>query len=537
MVGLRNKQHIRWILLLLTVVLILITPLTISADGDPQRSKTIEVDYTAYEWWLVYWEDSSLACELAVDHELEPTWIEVFNQCGEDIYEEWLESEPCYEAGTGEESSCAGMYLLPIGSKPATKQVEIELPIPRIWAGIQNCEVISGSGLCSNIPKLLITAEEPLPNESITRIQGTINKIPFICENDICILDLRSTGEEGITIEFWADSSFGDSTRRYTGRIRVAQIFSEEFQVDGWKVDIVSDQNDFNNLYGCDRIWAAFPPLGTPPEWLANPLDPRLLETDIPYTYLAGQLIQAGYVDNSSCADFGLLENGYASPCGLELARPAVKEWQNTFDEFIIDASQEYGIPSQLLKRIFARESQFWPATTKHLYQEYGLGHINELGADTALFWNRDFYDQFCPLILDDEICLTGYSQLDDWHQVLLRGAFLAKMEINLPFTNQNIDPGQAQESVELFSETLLANCSQVAQIINYELDQIPGEIISYEDLWKFTLVNYHAGAGCLSEAVQEVSADELPLNWETLAAKLDQVCPDVLEYVEDITY
>jgi hypothetical protein len=536
MTGFVPKENTKWLILLTILVLTFSAPEIISADGDPQRSEIIEVDYTAYEWWLVYWDDDSLACEILVEHDLEPTWIEIFNQCGEDIYDEWIDSEPCYEAGTNNESTCSGMYLLPIGTKQETKQVEIELPVPRIWAEVQGCDVISGDGICSEIPNLIITAEEPLPNESIIRIQGTINEIPFNCESSTCDLVLRDTGEEGIALEFWADSSFGDSTRHYTGRIRVAQIVSEASQDEGWKVDIISDQNEFNNLSGCGRIWMSFPPLGTPPEWLSNPLDTHLLETDFPYTYLAGQLIQAGYVDNSSCTDLGLMENGYASQCGMEVSRPVVNEWQNSFDEYIIEASIEFGIPSQLSKRIFARESQFWPATVKQLYHEYGLGHINELGADTVLFWNRDFYDQFCPLILDNEICITGYSQLDDWHQVLLRGAFLAHVEIDLPVSNQKIDPIQAQESVRLFSEALLANCSQVAQIINYELDQVPGDIISYEDLWKFTLVNYHAGAGCLSDAVQEVTADELPLSWETLSSKLEQVCPESVNYVEDIT-
>jgi hypothetical protein len=82
-----------------------------------------------------------------------------------------------------------------------------------------------------------------------------------------------------------------------------------------------------------------------------------------------------------------------------------------------------------------------------------------------------------------------------------------------------------------------LGNCSQVRQIINYELDQIPGEVLSYEDLWRMTLVNYHAGSGCLAKAVQEVTDDDQNLDWDSVASALEIVCPGAVQYVKDIAY
>ena len=64
-------------------------------------------------------------------------------------------------------------------------------------------------------------AEEPLPNEQIIRVQGTIGSDHFSCTGDECNVPLPATGMSGVQVTFWADSSFGDSTETYTALIRV----------------------------------------------------------------------------------------------------------------------------------------------------------------------------------------------------------------------------------------------------------------------------------------------------------------------------
>ena len=520
----------------LTLLLGLSNPARVLADGDPHRQESIIISYTEYAWWLVHWQNNNLACEIMVDHEGEPTGAEIYQQCGNKIYDLWRISDPCPMADSGDQEQCGGMYLLLSESEQKEKEIQIELPSAKAWVDLNSCIQIRSTDICVSIPSLMITAEEPLPNERITRIQGRMNDLPFSCIGNSCDLKLRVTGDSGIVIEFWADSSYGDSSIHYRGRIRVSESVDDLTVTSGWKVDIVSEMNDFNTVQGCAQIWQSFPPLGTPPDWLASPPHPYLLETDIPYTYLAGQLIFRGYVDVSECDNFGLMANGYATQCGVEKARDIVRLWQNTFDTYLVQASLETGLPSQLLKRIIAKESQFWPETNKITYYEYGPGHINELGADTALLWNHDFYDQFCPLVLEESTCQAGYAQLNDWNQVLLRGALLAEMEIDLPPRGDVIDFDQAYTSVRLFTETLLGNCSQVGQIISYEMDQIPGEVLSYEDLWRLTLVNYHAGSGCLANAVIKVTDIDQELTWQTISEALEENCPFVLDYVSDIT-
>ena len=520
----------------LTLLLVLIHPARVLADGDSHRYEFINISYTEYDWWLVHWQNNNLACEIKVDHDGEPTGVEVYRQCGDKIYDLWRISGPCSAADSEGQVQCGGMYLFLAGSKQKEKEIQVELPTAKVWIELNDCIPIRNTNICVDIPSLLITAEEPLPNERITRIQGTMNGLPFNCNDSSCNLSLRVTGENGIPIEFWADSSYGDSTIHYRGRIRVSENIDELTVTSGWQVDIVSEMNDFNTMQGCAQIWQAFPPLGAPPDWLGSPPHPYLLETDEPYTYLAGQLIFRGYVDVSDCEFFGLMANGYASQCGLEKARSAVRLWQNTFDPYIVQASRETGLPSQLLKRIFAKESQFWPETRKMMYYEYGLGHINELGADTVLMWNHDFYDRFCPLILEERVCSSGYVQLDEWNQIMLKGALLSEMELDLPDWGEVVDPQQARTSISLFSETILGNCAQVGHMISYEMDRIPGELLSYEDLWLMTLVNYHGGSGCLANAIIEVTNLDQDLSWLTVSEALEEDCPYVLDYVSDIT-
>jgi hypothetical protein len=229
-----------------------------------------------------------------------------------------------------------------------------------------------------------------------------------------------------------------------------------------------------------------------------------------------------------------VLPSGYADACGMERARLVVQEWQNQFDERIIEVANQTGVPGQLLKNLFAQESQFWPGVfqgTGHL----GLGHMTELGAEVLLLWNRSFFDQFCPLVLDASACTRGYLYLDTNQQAILRGALAMRAEAECPECPAGIDLSHANETVDLFAQTLLANCEQVAQIAFNATGQRAGQVSNYEDLWRFTLANYHAGPGCLSYAIHSSWAQRRTLTWTSVSEYFTPVCQGVVGYVDSV--
>jgi hypothetical protein len=100
------------------------------------------------------------------------------------------------------------------------------------------------------------------------------------------------------------------------------------------------------------------------------------------------------------------------------------------------------------------------------------------------------------------------------------------------------LDLSRADFSVAVFAHTLLANCEQAGKIVLDATGKQPGEIVSYETMWRFTLVNYNAGPGCLSEAVNESHqlGGTAPLSWQGVSAALDEACSGAVNYVNVIS-
>ncbi|MBE3068383.1 MAG: hypothetical protein IMZ73_13310 [Chloroflexi bacterium] len=358
----------------------------------PDRFAIITQDYTSYEWWLTGWVDNKVACSIKVDHEGKPTSGEIYTVCGAALYDKWLATRPC---DTAEENpaACQGYYLVFFKSEPAQRDVAVVQPPPVVWVALDGCVPFNSTFRCEALPTLVLSSEEPMEGAHITGLAGRMDGRAFTCD-PVCQVDLAPTDSDGLYLEFWANSSYGDSSVLFEARVRV--VTSDDPADHSWYVDVLSTQWRGAPLAGCSQTWGAFPPVGGVPAWLSTPLRAEDLATNIPYEYLAANLIKQGVADTSSCTDGGLLDNGLVSPCGLETARNAVDDWQNRFDGLIFSAAQGTGIPAQVLKNIFSRESQFWPGLTIG-HPEAGLGQMTNGGADTTLLWNRPFYEQFCP--------------------------------------------------------------------------------------------------------------------------------------------
>lgn len=544
----RGKQGFFIQLFLFLSGLLLLLPVASMARAqeetpdEPERRVNLTVDFTVYKWWLIRYADNQVMCTVLTEREGLPNFADIDYHCGPSISREWEKSAPCPYSGE-ELNKCSGYYLHALGSSPAKREVEVVLPLPEVYLSLEGCEPKAPQNTCSTSPNLVFAGEEPLPNEQVIRIQGRIGEEPFSCPGSQCSIPLRPTGEEGVAIEFWADSSYGDSSDHFTGKVRMVPWGDFMAPEDGsneeplWYVDVLSSQWRGPKPASCSNVWQVFPDLMGPAPWLTSPDDPAALATDLSYYYLAGMLIRQGVVDAPQCANYGLREDNHtiANECGVDAAREAVVAWQNVFDAEILAVSDQTGVPAQLLKNVFSRESQFWPGIYTR-FEEAGFGQLTEKGADAVLLWNPSFFDQFCPLVLSSEICRLGFGNLAQDYQNMLRGALVSTVNATCLDCPMGIDLSQANFSISVFAETLLANCVQVEQII-YNTTTLPaGEFSTYEDLWRFTLVNYNAGPGCLSDAIEKSLLFGQDLNWKNVSANMEISCQAAIDYVNTIS-
>lgn len=510
-----------------------------TSPPGPDRYTITTVQYTAYEWLLVAFKNNQVVCKIVVDHEGKPTISEVYVDCGDKLTNAWIAQPPCLNASKA--NQCPGYYIYFLNSHPAEKDLPMELPAASAWLSLQDCVPVSSlsTNICEFLPKLVITGQEPLVEYGITNIEAKLDGRSIDCgTGPICTVELEPTDTDGVALEFWANSSYGDSSLKYTGKVRVSEANFGNPDHPSWFVDVLSSQWTGQPLASCAESWGVLPPVGGPPAWLATPNDPANLTTNIPYNYLAANLIRQNAVDVSACPDGGLNADGLtASTCGLTAAREAVNAWQNRFDSLILEIAHHTGVPGQLLKNLFARESQFWPGVIL-TGGDTGLGQITDKGADTTLLWNPSFYNQFCPLVLSNDTCAKDYVDLEPEQQETLRGALVNSVNATCADCPLGIDITRADYSINVFAHTLMANCEQAAQVVwNYNNKKTAGELnISYDDMWKFTLVNYNAGGGCLATAFEAASAKKEPLTWERISLYLEPACQGAIDYVNDIS-
>ncbi|MDX1599887.1 MAG: hypothetical protein R3191_00075 [Anaerolineales bacterium] len=518
-------------LLLLTTLLVAMLLPDGRAQAEPfppSRQLTLTVDVTLHIWWLTEWETNDSICQFAVDHAGDPTRREVLEECGWEVFHDWLDTPSCEQQ---DPTDCTGLYLHYIGDQESEQTLVIDLQIPWVEVDIAGCELGTPNTHCDDLPDLVLRGYEPLPNHSITSVRGTLDGVPFHCEGSSCRVPFVPSHERGKRIVFWAVSSYGDMTQTYKGRIRAINAPD-----GGWYIDVLSSQFLGISPASCSQTWGSLPSPGRLPPWLTTPDTPEELASTELYEQLARQLVDRGVVDTEHCPNLGYLEDGSLNACAVEAARPVVSSWQNQFDQRILDVARSHNVPAVLLKRIFAQESQLWPGLYPQSEDEIGFGQLTDNGADATLLWNKDFFSEFCPLILSERACSQGYTGLLPGEQAIVRGALLRRVDASCADCPAGVDLSRADASVSVFAESLLASCEQVGRMIRNTAGDEPGSVASYETLWQITVANYHGGSGCVAEALQDTWNSLGLLRWPEVAQNMLDHCETVPAYVEQIT-
>ena len=230
----------------------------------PDRYSITTVDYTKYTWWMIDWGKTDPECTIEIDHEGMPTPGDVYVDCGKDLYDIWLDQKPCTEIDI---TMCDGVYVVLVDAQPAQKEISTKLPAPVIQVTLENCDPVytSSTNICETDPILVLTGLEPVPGFEIIGIEGSYEGQQFNC-GAVCRLKLPPTGEEGRTIQFWAYSSYGDSSEVFDAIVRVAETNAGDPDRSFWYVDVLSSQWVGVPVASCVQAWQVLPPVGGPPQ-------------------------------------------------------------------------------------------------------------------------------------------------------------------------------------------------------------------------------------------------------------------------------
>ncbi|HEX7555907.1 MAG TPA: hypothetical protein VF338_04730, partial [Leptolinea sp.] len=447
--------------------------------GQP-RYKTVEQKTTQNVWDLINKTTGAVICEVTIDRQGEPSQQDALNTCPDMM-----------TASTPAPQTQATFFNNTFWNFVVTREftTKVKIPIPDI---VVNISVPTGP---VQKPYLTLMAYEPVKEYSIISIQGTILLSDFICDGNQCNLPV----DQSIQIKFHANSSLGDSSQEITANVDVI------LRPDGYYVSLVtvSPFSIFEDT--CAKIWGSN--LYTYPTWANFPRLPDLLNTTKSLYYLASRLIFTGIVDAKDCPGQGLMSNGSPNACGLERASTVMTEWQNQFDPFIWASGQKYGVPPKLIKTLIEKESQFWPGNSRAFMDEYGLAQMNEIGADVALRWNSELFQQTCTGLITE--CGPSYAVLPSWEQAMVRGKLMSLVNSDCATCINGMDLSTTNASIDIFTQLIKSNCSQASFIMKDNVVKA-----GYEDMWRFTLASFHSGYKCLDDAIVATKKAGKDINW-----------------------
>lgn len=348
-------------------------------------------------------------------------------------------------------------------------------------------------------------------NSGPLSIRGTVQDKTFYCPNSACTLEFPETAE----ITFQAQNNDGDTSDEIRANILVTKL------ANGYSVTIITLGKYVIFSDSCANIWKNAEPY--PPVWAKFAQDPAELNTEKNLHYLASRLLTTGVVNAQDCPGGGF-DNNAPNACGLARTKDQMTNWQNQYDLNIWLASKDEHIPPVILKTLIEIESQFWPTSQRLLLDEIGLGQINQLGIDVLLRTNPGLYLQVCTSSLYK--CDTPYESLSGIDRALIRGTLVQSLDAACPTCLYGVNLNKASQSISLISKVLYANCVQANSIL--KLHEVTA---NYEDSWKFTLVSYHSGFGCLQSAIEKSAVPGTQLNWGTVSENL--ACQGASAYID----
>jgi hypothetical protein len=470
-----------------------------------------------YQWGLFRWQNNQLKCAFRTYSDREPNEEEILIACGEEISTEFKNTKLCYPYIGTNTKDCRGLYLYQLGAYPVNIDLSPETTIIPLQPELTNCAM---GEACAEHPLLNVSALFPVPKGSdivqLEKIYIDNGQLEQSCRPPECVYKLPKTDEAGDVIEYWGE--YSNETLTNPKEVIFRNIYNEIDET--FQLDIIDDSWK-DNFTACEYEWEVFP-VSNSFRGILYEMPESVLElhTEVKYTLLAGRLIWMGVVDVSGCADGGLTENLAASPCGMQKALSHVNAMQNNFNQQIMEASQHNHIPPRVLKGLIGQESQFWREPENP--DEYGFGHITEMGMDQLLMWNYDYFMELCLLHLEEGQCQMGYTQLGEFHQDYLIGQSIRRVGTSLEF--------------DLLAKSLKAGCNQTYQIVRNLTMNEPREILAYSDLWRINLGIYTAGAGCIGDAI-EVAWKIHPkeFTWKNIAKYLDEGCKNADGYFDRV--
>lgn len=464
-------------------------------------------------WQLLKWQNSLPVCDVFAQGEKQPGALDIIPSCGVGIFQTWITTPACLPALDGNGGACQGLFLRKLGKTSLTIQKEVELPGMRFEVLATSC---TPESWCNAPPRMKITALEPVAGQTISKLYIQVGGIQKIYDGADADFGLPQTDESGGWLEYWADSSLGDQSEHIRVKYR---NFQADANAQSFRFDLLGADWS-SSPASASLLWNIFPPITHDlPLALQQPKNLAELNTTSKFAYLAGNLIRSGAASANTCEDRGLLRTGVASTCGVAATYQKQIEWQNKYDEKILAAALKYNIPARVIKGIIAQETQFWPKSDNPY--ELGLGRITDNGADMLMTWNIDYYLAICIPTYGQSLCSAGYSSFDPGQQAILRWTILNKTE-----TDAQID---------ILAAMIYASAAQSNRMLINSLPAEPDNAVTYEDMWRITIGNYHSGSGCISVGMQGVASKGLSLNFDNLVGEMVGGCKDAKNYVNKV--